>query len=215
MAASTIQECSELIAIERRERRKQRILEQKEKRISVNDSPQYECINGTCSLLEDQDIVSIVKETPSKLESSLHTCKTEDASKSGSAETLNFSTGQDEEDKITYVSPKYADYVEKKRLQAAIGFGALLAILSLVFGDFRKFVIPVILLVTFYETFLSKKTVYPKHGYVVNTILAAGFHEDNVIFLGMFIDASWEVGIDLALIALGFLSTASIISIFI
>ncbi|KAI6222426.1 hypothetical protein M3Y99_01499600 [Aphelenchoides fujianensis] len=129
-----------------------------------------------------------------------------------------------DEDKITYVSPKYVDYVDKSRFWIATVFGVLLAALSL-FVDIGSVYVPTLLLVITYETlaFRAKKVRFPKHGYIVNAILAAGFNEDLVINMGkwspsflpsliapflagLLIDIGWEIVIDVLLVTFGFLA---------
>jgi hypothetical protein len=64
--------------------------------------------------------------------------------------------------------------------------GVLLSIASMFTDKIGSILLPVLLLIITYEMFVfrQKKILYPKHGYVVNAMLAAGLSEDVVVSLG-------------------------------
>jgi len=200
--ASSIQECGNMTAKERRERRKQRILA-KELEKSTSDSVETAVENSTTSSIGTA--VENLSERTAVGDLSARTAVAN--STTGSAETLDFSH---DSDKITYVAPKYVDYVEKSRFWIAILIGVLLSIASMFTDKIGSILLPVLLLIITYEMFVfrQKKILYPKHGYVVNAMLAAGLSEDVVVSLGLLIDTLWEVGIDLLLVTFGFISTS-------
>jgi hypothetical protein len=113
--ASTIQECGFLNANERRERRKQRILA-KELEKATSDSVETAVENSTTSSIETA--VENLSERTAVGDLSERTAVAN--STTGSAETLDLSH---DSDKITYVAPKYVDYVEKSRFWLAILVG--------------------------------------------------------------------------------------------
>ncbi|KAI6187309.1 hypothetical protein M3Y98_00228700 [Aphelenchoides besseyi] len=204
MAATTIQQLAEMDAFKRRERRKQRILENADKRLasllagSNGETRSAPCVDGATFCSKRSAFQS-----PEPKNSSTSTCKSSPCR----SETLDLlSDAVEDDDPITYVVPKYVDYIDKTRFWIASTFGVFLAVLS-IFFDVGSVLLPTLLLVISYETlaFRSKKVRYPKHGYIVNAILAAGFNEDLVINMGLLIDIGWEVVNDVCLVTFGFL----------
>ncbi|KAE9556220.1 hypothetical protein FO519_000559 [Halicephalobus sp. NKZ332] len=183
----SIQDCASLSAEERRQRRKERILGRGEERISqiLHDTPSTK--TGT-NAEEVSFVSSVSAEEPS------------------TANPEQKVTSQESD--FDYVEPEYWIGIDYIRAQAFLIIGILLHVLSSAGVLKNGFLVWLIGFFTFHTIhFLYSKQKYPKHGYVVNFLLAGGMNEALVRYAGLFVDTAWVALLDTAVMLLGVVIT--------
>ncbi|CAD5227767.1 unnamed protein product [Bursaphelenchus xylophilus] len=216
--ATTIQECASLSALERRERRKQKILNNAESRLNkLLSGPDGTTraapgIDGAPSPVQP----STAAERDSQLNASHSSQTSTRTAKEIDEGEIDFSKLQssvlgDESLNSThldFVMPTYWDSVDKNRFYLVGIMGLILTILAQ-YHLLNNVIWPIILVQLSYEIFMfrSRKFRYPKHGYVVNILLAAGLDDNIVINAGVILDIGWELMVDLVLISFVYVSS--------
>ena len=188
--SSTIQECASLAAAERRQKRKDRILG------TANDRLE-KILPGSSSTLDSSDHMYVSAKDVGINSSLLLDTTQED---SALEQTLNATA------EIDFVEPSYMDLIDINRVQACFIAGVMLRILTFfhVIHSVLPFWIPLSLSYhTYLLTQVEKK--FPKHGYIVNFLLAGGMSEKLVRYIGLVIDTIWSFTIDSLIMAFGFL----------
>ncbi|CAD5220754.1 unnamed protein product [Bursaphelenchus okinawaensis] len=109
---------------------------------------------------------------------------------------------------IEFVLPTYWDFVDRNRVYLVIFMGLLMTVCSQ-YGVVDNIVYPIVLVQLSYEIFMfkSRKTRYPRHGYVVNTLLAAGLDDNIVVNAGILLDIGWDLVADMVLISFVFVAS--------
>uniref|UniRef100_A0A914Y1S4 Uncharacterized protein n=1 Tax=Panagrolaimus superbus TaxID=310955 RepID=A0A914Y1S4_9BILA len=187
--AATIQECASFSAAERRQKRKERILGTANARLEklLPGASSHNTSDPLYITARDEPISSISMDATQE-ESCLE-------------QTLNTTA------EIDFVEPSYMDLIDINRVQACIIAGVMLRLLTFfhIVHSVSPFWIPLSLSYhTYLLTQVEKK--YPKHGYIVNFLLAGGMSEKLVRYLGLIIDTLWSFSIDTMIMAFGFLS---------
>uniref|UniRef100_A0AC34FSP4 Uncharacterized protein n=1 Tax=Panagrolaimus sp. ES5 TaxID=591445 RepID=A0AC34FSP4_9BILA len=188
--ASTIQDCASFSAAERRQKRKERILGTANARLE-------KLLPGTSALNSSDHLYVTARDVEPISSSSMDATQEE----SGLEQTLNTTA------EIDFVEPSYMDLIDINRVQACVIAGVMLRVLT--FFNIIHSVSPLwIPLSLSYHTYLLTQVEkkYPKHGYIVNFLLAGGMSEKLVRYLGLIIDTIWSFATDTMIMAFGFLA---------
>uniref|UniRef100_A0AC35FXZ4 Uncharacterized protein n=1 Tax=Panagrolaimus sp. PS1159 TaxID=55785 RepID=A0AC35FXZ4_9BILA len=200
--ATTIQECASLSAAERRQKRIERILgtaNDRLEKIQPGSSTALDASDHMYISARDADLINASFKLDDTQEDSFKLDATQE--ESGLEQTINTTA------EIDFVEPSYMDLIDINRVQACVIAGAMLRILTFfhVIHSASPIWIPLSLAYHTYSLIQVEKK-FPKHGYIVNFLLAGGMSEKLVRYLGLGIDTLWSFAMDSLIMAFGFLS---------